>query len=205
MQIGKKRRRNMAKVSKNPISRREFLKDAGICAAGCAAVGGAALLTSCAPNVTTETVTTTITSTSPPITKVNQTTVTAAPSTVTVTGPTSTVTATKTASTTITAAPSTVEITMVDPGGSTEIKYLNAPRLEKLDGKTIAILSNETAKWQVHRVLPHIKELLEAKFPTAKVLAYTEFPIGENEINNDATAQLVKDRGCHAAIVGNAG
>jgi hypothetical protein len=74
-----------ARVSdKSKLSRREFLKDAGICA-GCAAVGGAAVLSSCAGKATTETVTVT----SPPITKA--TTVTAAPAalSMTVVDPTS--------------------------------------------------------------------------------------------------------------------
>jgi len=110
----------MEKEKEQPaeISRREFLKDAGVCA-GCAAVGGAALLSSCAGKTTTETAT-----------------VTAPGKTITVTGAGATTTVTATGA-------ATAKLTLLEPTGKAsqyKIEWLFAPRLDTLDGKTIALM-----------------------------------------------------------------
>jgi len=89
-----------------------------------------------------------------------------------------------------------------DPAGATEINTPHAPRLDTLDGKTICELSND--QWQAHRTFPLIRELLQKQFPTVKIIPYTEFPEGTSEIDSDGVADLVKDKGGQAVIVGNA-
>jgi hypothetical protein len=89
-----------------------------------------------------------------------------------------------------------------DPTGAMEITEVHAPRLDTLEGKTIAELSNDT--WQAHRVLPEIRRLLQERFPTAKFIPYTEFPIGNEGIDTEKAAELVARTGAHAVIIGNA-
>ncbi len=89
-----------------------------------------------------------------------------------------------------------------DPTGAMEITEAHAPRLETLDGKTICELSNDS--WQAHRVLPEIRRLLQERFPTAKFIPYTEFPMGNERIDSEKAAELVARAGAHAVIIGNA-
>jgi hypothetical protein len=90
-----------------------------------------------------------------------------------------------------------------NPTGAVEITELHAPRLDSLAGKTICELSNDT--WQAHRVLPEIRRLLQERYPTARFIPFTEFPKGNEGIDNEKTAELAAGRGCQAAIIGNAG
>ncbi len=90
-----------------------------------------------------------------------------------------------------------------DPTGAMEISQIHAPRLNSLAGKTICELSNDT--WQAHRVLPEIRKLLANKFPSAKFIPYTEFPMGNPGIDSEKTADLLVKKGCQAVIIGNAG
>jgi hypothetical protein len=89
-----------------------------------------------------------------------------------------------------------------DPSGATEITRLHAPRLPSLEGKTVALLSDDM--WQSHRMLPLIKEMLEARFETITVIPETEFPMGNSAIDRDETAEMFIKKGIDAVIVGNA-
>jgi hypothetical protein len=166
----------MSEENKSDISRREFLKDAGLCA-GCAAIGGAALLSGCAGQTQTETVTTT-----------NTTTVTSPP-------------VTKTVQTTITAAPAAVSLELFNPAGNQEISQLFAPRLSTLDGKTVAFLACDPTKWQPHRIFPVIMEELKKLYPTINFLPMDQFTMG-GAISDDATIKAVADKKPHAVITG---
>ncbi len=99
-----------------------------------------------------------------------------------------------------TAGPSILEV--YDPTGGMEITEVHAPRLDTLEGKTIAELSNDT--WQAHRVLPEIRRLLRERFRTARFIPYTEFPKGNEGIDSEMAAELVAQTGAHAVIIGNA-
>jgi hypothetical protein len=101
----------------------------------------------------------------------------------------------------MTAEPLTWQI--FDPTGAMEITELHAPRLDTLAGKTICELSNDS--WQAHRILPAIRDQLKVRFPNAKFIAYTEFPQGNQGIDNERTAELVAAKGCQAVIIGDAG
>jgi hypothetical protein len=92
---------------------------------------------------------------------------------------------------------------LYDPTGALEITDLHASRLDTLEGKTICELSIDS--WQFDRTFPLIRELLKRQFPTIKFIPYTEFPSGIMGIDSEEAADLVVKKGCHAAIIGNAG
>ena len=89
-----------------------------------------------------------------------------------------------------------------DPSGTLEVTQRHAPRLASLEGKRIGFVSNE--QWQAYRMLPLLKELLEADFPGIEVLPIETFPQGNALIGNAETAALVKKSGVDAVIVANA-
>ena len=93
-------------------------------------------------------------------------------------------------------------IEVFDPSGSTEVLSLHAPRLDTLDGKTVALLSNDM--WQAHRMLPRVREQLQVQFPDATFISETEFPMGTWQIDTEETVDMLVARGVNAVIVGNA-
>ncbi len=95
-----------------------------------------------------------------------------------------------------------VSLEVYNPTGSIEITQLYAPRLADLNGKTICELNQ--GGWEGPRTFPHIRELLQKRFPDVKIVPYTEFP-GIFTVTHDVLCELVKEKGCDAAIVGNAG
>ena len=98
-----------------------------------------------------------------------------------------------------------VTLEMIDPTGSAEVINLHAPRLPDLEGKVICELS--ARKWEAPRTFPALRELLKKRFPTARILPFTEFPQGDmvGGIDDDRTAEIVARKGCQAVILGNAG
>ncbi len=89
-----------------------------------------------------------------------------------------------------------------DPSGTLEITRRHARRLTTLEGKRIGFVSNE--QWQAYRMLPLLKEMLEADFPGIEVLPADTFPQGNALIGNEETAALVKKSGVDAVVVANA-
>jgi hypothetical protein len=89
-----------------------------------------------------------------------------------------------------------------DPSGVLEVTQPFAPRLDAIVGKRIGFVSNE--QWQAYRMLPLLKELMEADFPGVEVLPIDAYPQGNALIGNEETAALVKKSGVDAVIVGNA-
>ncbi len=96
-----------------------------------------------------------------------------------------------------------VTLKVFDPTGAIEVSQLFAPRLADLNGKTICEVSN--GSWEDSRTFPAIRELLQKQFPTAKFVPFTEFPVGSAMIDVDKIGDMVKQKACQAAIVGNAG
>ena len=104
-----------------------------------------------------------------------------------------------------------VTLKLYDPSGAFEVRQVFAPRLNDLNGKIICELSD--GQWEDNRTFPVIREQLQRLHPTAKIIPYTEFPHessgsasgGGFAIDLDSTANVVKQKGCQAAIVGNAG
>ena len=89
-----------------------------------------------------------------------------------------------------------------DPSGTLEVTHQHASRLASLEGKRIGFVSNE--QWQAFRMLPLLREMLEADFPGIEVLPVETFPQGNVLIGNEETAALVKQSGVDAVIIANA-
>ncbi len=157
--MGRQTKMTEEKRKKREISRREFIKDAGLISA---AIGPTALLAGASAR---------------------------------------TASAQGRASTPIPASP--VRLELFDPTGAYEITKLPPRRLDTLEGKTICEISVGGA-WQYDRTFPLIRELLQKKYPTAKIIPYTEFPVGA-VWPDKKTLSLIKEKGCHAAIIGNGG
>ncbi len=96
-----------------------------------------------------------------------------------------------------------VTIEVYSPTGAIEITQLFSPRLPNLDGKVICELSNDS--WETDRTFPAIREYLQRRYPTAKIIPYTEFPLGKMELENaEDIGDLILKKGGQAVIVGNA-
>lgn len=67
-----------------------------------------------------------------------------------------------------------VTLNVFDPSGATEITRLHASRLAALANKNIALLSDDM--WQAHRMLPVIREYLQAAFPDIEVI-FRQHPV----------------------------
>jgi hypothetical protein len=157
------------KKESSGISRRDFLKDAGLLAA----VSSTALLAACAGESVTQTLTqtktqtatatTTVTATGAPVTNVTTVTATGAPVT------TTTTVTTTAAPTTVTVEPTSV--TILNPEGQMEPIPLTplAPRVTGgLDGKTIYVVSvNFTG---TEPFLQELQKMFQEKYPKANVV-----------------------------------
>jgi hypothetical protein len=97
-----------------------------------------------------------------------------------------------------------VKLTLLDPTGAQEITHLFAARLPDLNGKLIAELAVDPTKWQPHRTMPYIEELLKKQFPDIRFIPMQEFPMGL-QVNEDRVIQMVAARKPDAVIIGNAG
>ncbi len=96
-----------------------------------------------------------------------------------------------------------VSMEVYSPTGAIEITQLFSPRLPNLDGKVICELSNDS--WETDRTFPAMREHLQRRYPTAKIIPYTEFPLGKMELENaDDIGDLIIKKGGQAVIVGNA-
>jgi hypothetical protein len=102
------------------------------------------------------------------------------------------------------AAAETVKLTLLDPTGAQEIMHLFAPRLPDLNGKLIAQLAVDATKWQPHRTMPYIEDLLKKQFPLIRFIPMSEFPMGI-QISDDKVIQMVAARKPDAVMIGNAG
>ncbi len=168
------------------ISRRKFLKDAGLVVGG-ATVSSIGIMNACssgiaqphtvtdnATNNETNSVNTTVTS--PPVTKVvepNQ-------------------------------PPAAVDLELLNPAGNQEVTQFFAPRLSTLESKTVAFLACDPTKWQPHRIFPVIMDELKKLYPTIKFLPMDQFP-ESTSISDDAIIKQVAARMPDAVITGSAG
>ncbi|MBT6273008.1 MAG: hypothetical protein HOI95_02610 [Chromatiales bacterium] len=88
------------------------------------------------------------------------------------------------------------------PQGASQVEQLHAARLASLDGKKVALLSDDM--WQSHRMLPLVRELLANRYPSISFVPETELPQGTYAIDREETADDIIARGVDAVIVGNA-
>ena len=97
-----------------------------------------------------------------------------------------------------------VTLEVYDPTGAIEVTQLFASRVADLHGKTICELSNDS--WEARRTFSAIRELLQRQFPTAKIIPYTEFVVGNIPLESAKDiGDIVAKKGCQAVVVGNAG
>jgi hypothetical protein len=87
------------------------------------------------------------------------------------------------------------------PVGSNEVVRQHAPRLPDLNGKTICELSNRL--WEDFRIFPAIRKELQKRFPTAKIIPYTEFP-GLYGTDAKVISNMLAEKKCDAVLAGNA-
>jgi hypothetical protein len=97
------------------------------------------------------------------------------------------------------AGPVTLEV--FDPFGPVEVTQLFAPRLDTLEGKTIAYAEGT---WMVGTAKPLVLELLQNQFPTLEVVDIPDYT-DIMAMPDDQVAGMLKDKGLDAVIVGNAG
>ena len=97
-----------------------------------------------------------------------------------------------------------VKLTLLNPTGEQEITHLFAARLPALNNKVIAELAVDSTKWQPHRTMPFIEELLKKQFPGIRFIPMQEFPMGI-QVSENRVIQMVAARKPDAVIIGNAG
>lgn len=194
-------RKQRSEKANEGITRRKFLKDAGLVVGG-VTVGSLGIVNACRtvteqPNVVANNGTGAVTNN---VTGNSSGSVAVAANTVNTTAPPPPVT--KIAETTN--PPAAVDLELFNPAGNQEITQFFSPRLSTLEGKTVAFLASDPTKWQPHRIFPVIMDGLKKLYPTIKFLPMDQFTVGLG-ISNDATIKTVVDKGANACIIGSAG
>jgi len=101
------------------------------------------------------------------------------------------------------------KIQVVSPAGISAVKIIGAaPRINDLNGKTICEVWNGVFKGDI--TFPILRKLLKAKYPTVKIIPFTEFyhlpgsdvPNHQRELAQQIVASA-KEKGCDALISGN--
>jgi hypothetical protein len=99
---------------------------------------------------------------------------------------------------------------VVSPLGEPVVKQVSmAPRLQTLEGKTIGEIWN--GGFRGDESFPLIEKMLRERYPTVKMIPYTEFPLVTiASLHPETKAKTLqglrsklKEKGCDAAIVGN--
>jgi hypothetical protein len=98
---------------------------------------------------------------------------------------------------------SQIKLEVYNPAGAIRTGNQHAPRLDTLNGKTIGELGD--GQWRDEKTFPIIRRSLQERFPDLKVIPFTEFPKGQFGIDSDLIGPIVKEKGCDAVIIGNAG
>jgi hypothetical protein len=100
------------------------------------------------------------------------------------------------------------KLQVVSPVGLDAVTHSSgAPRLESFADKTIGEIWNGVFKGD--QTFPMIRELLQKKFPSIKIIPYTEFPHNtgsdnptQQRENARRVAIMAKEKGCDAVITG---
>lgn len=99
---------------------------------------------------------------------------------------------------------------VVSPLGEPVTKMITmAPRLDTLEGKTIGQIWN--GGFRGDESFPMIERMLREKYPTLKVVPYSEFPLAtiaslhpeKKQETLEALRAKLKETGCDAVITGN--
>ena len=95
-----------------------------------------------------------------------------------------------------------VSLDVFNPTGAVDVTNLHASRIPELEEETVCLLS--VHMWEAERILPKIKSLLEDEYPNAKVVPHKDLP-NLYGVEKDVLMDAIKQQGCDAAILGNAG
>ena len=99
---------------------------------------------------------------------------------------------------------------VVSPLGELAMKSITmAPRLNTLEGKTICEIWN--GGFRGDESFPMIEKMLQERFPTAKMIPYSEFPLvtiaslhpEKKKETLEALRAKITEKGCDAVITGN--
>lgn len=101
------------------------------------------------------------------------------------------------------------KLEIVSPLGLEAVRQSGAaPRLDRLDGKTVGEFWNGVFKGDL--TFPVIRRLLKQQFPGLKIIPFTEFPHAPGSDHPSKQrelarrmAELAKEKGCDAVISGN--
>ena len=103
------------------------------------------------------------------------------------------------------------KLEVVSPLGATVSEQVTslAPRLDTLEGKTVCEIWNGGFMGDV--AFPIIEDMLRKRFPTVRVIPYTEFPLTtmvsmeptKKHKVLDAVRKAILEKGCDAVITGN--
>jgi hypothetical protein len=98
---------------------------------------------------------------------------------------------------------SPVTLKLYDPTGALETTVVHAPRLDTLAGKTICELSN--IAWEHQRIFPAVREEMKKRFPTLKIIPYTEVIDRRMDLENlENVTRVLKELKPDAVIAGMA-
>ncbi|MBW2063800.1 MAG: hypothetical protein JRJ03_02585 [Deltaproteobacteria bacterium] len=106
-----------------------------------------------------------------------------------------------------------VKLETLCPTPPRSIEGENAPRLDSVEGKTICE-GWPLSGWRADETFPLIRAHLKRRFPTTKIIPYTEFPRLnlsplrgqlDNAIPLEQIGQILKGMGCDGVILGNGG
>ena len=100
--------------------------------------------------------------------------------------------------------PEKVSFKVYDPSGAMQITQMFAPRLDTLEGKTIAFVADDS--WEDARMFPIIKKYLEEKYHCT-VFTSDNWPSGVDNLtkDNNGIPAMLHEKGVEGVIVGNAG
>ena len=97
------------------------------------------------------------------------------------------------------------KLSVYDPTGKVEITQSFTPRLDTLDGKTIAFLGN--GMWEEERCFELLEKLMKENYPTTTIITADNFPRKSDKLtqDNNGIAAMMKELGVDGVVVGNAG
>ena len=96
-------------------------------------------------------------------------------------------------------------IETLDPSGSVAITQHFVERLDTLEGKTIAFVTNDD--WESERTFPLLEKILKEKYAGITIIREDNFARGMNDItkDNNGIAEVMLQMNVDGAILGNAG
>lgn len=99
---------------------------------------------------------------------------------------------------------------VVSPLGEPAVDMITmVTRIDSLDGKTIGEIWN--GGFRGDESFPMIRKILQERYPTVKIIPYTEFPLStiasmfpdKKQKTLDSLSAAIKEKGCDAVITGN--